>query len=128
MEAIQFVQTTPEQLYTGIKEIVKHQIEELKKDFQPKEPEELLTREQTSNLLKIDKSTLWLWTKKGKLNAYGIGNRVYYKRSEIEKAIVELKYKKVMRATVNQPIKLTYKAENLGKYKGTTHYKFQKRV
>lgn len=92
MKNIQFIQFTPEELFNGIKEIVDKQFEELKSQFQPKEPEELLTREETAELLRIDKSTLWAWSKKGKLQAHGIGNRVYYKRSEIEKAIIELNY------------------------------------
>jgi hypothetical protein len=29
---------------------------------------------------KIDSSTLWAWTKNGKLKVYGIANRRYYKR------------------------------------------------
>lgn len=52
--------------------------------------EELLTRTETVELLKINLTTLWNWTKKGKLTAYGIGNRVYYKRGEIMKALVTL--------------------------------------
>jgi hypothetical protein len=54
--------------------------------------EELLTRTETVGLLKINLTTLWNWTKKGKLTAYGIGNRVYYKRGEIMKALVEFKH------------------------------------
>jgi len=57
---------------------------ELSKQFQPKQPTEYLTRQEVADLLKIDLSTLWHWTKKKTLNAYGIQNRVYYKRSEIE--------------------------------------------
>ncbi len=53
--------------------------------------EELLTREETVKLLKIDSSTLWHWTNKGKVSAYGIASRRYYKRGEIMKALVELK-------------------------------------
>lgn len=56
----------------------------IKENFQPKEPIELLTREETAELLKISLTTLWHWSKKGILPSYGIGNRVYYKRGEIE--------------------------------------------
>ena len=54
--------------------------------------EELLTREETAQLLKIDISTLWNWTKKGKIISHGIGNRVYYKRGEIKKALVKFNH------------------------------------
>ena len=63
------------------------QITELKQNFQPKVPNEYLTRNELADLLKCDLSTIHNWTKKGKLNPYGMGNRVYYKRSEVESAL-----------------------------------------
>jgi hypothetical protein len=74
-----------------IKSTVKEQIEELKNSLNPNNQEELLTREETYKLLKIDSSTLWAWTKKGKLNAYGIANRRYYMRSEVLDCLILLK-------------------------------------
>ena len=41
-------------------------------------------------MLQIDLSSVHNWTKKGTLTAYQIGGRVYYKRVEIETAIVQL--------------------------------------
>ena len=67
------------------------ELKEIKQNFQPKEPVELLTREETAEYLKIDSSTLWSWTKKGKIKAYGIGHRVYYKKHEIDEALVRIK-------------------------------------
>ena len=85
MSAIQFIGTTPADLVHEIKSAIIPELkEELSKEFQPKQPTEYLTRTEVCKLLKIDLSTLHRWTKSGKLNAYGIGNRVYYKRSEIE--------------------------------------------
>ena len=52
--------------------------------------EELLTRAETTEFLKINSTTLWNWTKKGKVTAYGIGNRVYYKRGELKKALIQI--------------------------------------
>lgn len=52
--------------------------------------EELLTRAETTEFLKINSTTLWNWTKKGKVTAYGIGNRVYYKRGELKKALIKI--------------------------------------
>lgn len=90
MQQLQFIQITPEQLEEAILKGVKVQLEELKKDFQPKEPTDWLSRSDLKNLLQVDLSTIHNWTKKGKIKAYGIGNRVYYKRSEIEKVIIPL--------------------------------------
>lgn len=53
--------------------------------------DDLLTRDEACKFLKIDSSTLWAWTNKGKVKAYGIGNRRYYKRSELIEALTPLK-------------------------------------
>ena len=70
----------------------KKELEDLKQGFQPKHPVEFLTRQQTADLLHIDLSTLWSWTKKGKLKAYSISSRVYYKRKEVEESFVEVNH------------------------------------
>lgn len=55
------------------------------------ESEDLLTREEACNFLKIDSSTLWRWTKENKIKLYGIGSRRYYKKSELINSLIELK-------------------------------------
>lgn len=87
---VQLIQITPEQLQAAILDGVQNQINELKKSFEPKQPTEYLTRNEVAKMLQIDLSTLHNWSKKGKLTAYGIGARVYYKRAEVENAIVKL--------------------------------------
>jgi len=57
-----------------------------------RDQEELLMRDEAAKLLKINITTLYHWTRKGKLPSYGIGNRVYYKRSEIMNSLVKVKY------------------------------------
>lgn len=73
---------------------LKNQIKELKQNFEPVKPTEFLTRNELAELLKCDLSTIHNWCKKGKINPYGIGNRVYFKRSEIESLIIPLTNKK----------------------------------
>lgn len=83
---------TVEQLEQLIGTSVKNGILELQKQLLDKDnSEELLTREETCNFLKIDSSTLWAWTNKGKVKAYGIGARRYYKRSELMECLTLLK-------------------------------------
>lgn len=54
--------------------------------------DDLLNREQTAELLQINLSTLWAWTKANKLKCYGIsGSRRYYKRSEVLQALTLVK-------------------------------------
>ncbi len=87
---IQLLQTTQEQLVEDIVRELRKEIHHLKKEFQPKEPEEYLTRGEVAKMLKVDLSTIHLWSKSGRLKRYGIGKRVYYKRSEIESELEEL--------------------------------------
>lgn len=78
---------TPEQiesLFAGLQ----NQLTELKQNFEPKIPNEYLTRNEVAEMLKCDLSTIHNWTKKGKLIPYGIGNRVYYKRNEVEAVLL----------------------------------------
>lgn len=90
-QTIQFVATTPQQLSEMIGKHLSEQINQIKQSIP--QPEQLLTREETAKLLQVDLSTLWAWSKKGKLKSYGIGNRVFYKRSEIEAALIPLNEK-----------------------------------
>tara|TARA_R110000868_G_scaffold93190_1_gene258036 strand:+ start:2001 stop:2279 length:279 start_codon:yes stop_codon:yes gene_type:complete len=70
--------------------LIENEIVSLKANLQPKQSERLMTRTETADYFQISLSTLWHWTKKGMLNSYGIGNKVYYKLNEIEKRIVML--------------------------------------
>lgn len=90
MAQIQFLQVTPEQLQNAIIEGVKTQLEDFKKEFQPKQPTEYLTRHEVAALLKVDVSSVHNYTKRGTLQAYQVAGRVLYKRSEVEASIVAL--------------------------------------
>jgi hypothetical protein len=79
----------PKNLQNDI-DYLKSELEDLKKNFQPKEPTEYLTRNNVAKLLKIDLSSVHNWTKRRILQSYQIGGRVYYKRDEVENAIVKL--------------------------------------
>lgn len=92
MDTVQFIQTTPQQLADLITEGVRIQLQEFKKNLDNQQAnDELLTREETCKFLSIDSSTLWAWTNKGKVKAYGISARRYYKRSELLESLKLLK-------------------------------------
>ncbi|MCB0455464.1 MAG: helix-turn-helix domain-containing protein [Aequorivita sp.] len=71
-------------------QFIKQNLQDLKTHFQPKQPTEFLTRQEVAELLSIDISSVNNWKNKGILKAHKIGGRVFYKRSEIESAMVEL--------------------------------------
>lgn len=82
---IQFIQTTPNELVTELKNaIIPELYRQLSEQFQPKQPEEYLSRNQVCELLKINLSSLWRWTTKGTLIGHNIEGKVLYKRSQIE--------------------------------------------
>jgi hypothetical protein len=83
---------TIEQLQQLIGTSVRNGIQEFQKELQTKDnSEELLSRDETCQFLKIDSSTLWAWTNQKKIKAYGIGARRYYKRSELMECLTLLK-------------------------------------
>ena len=73
---------------------VKKQLSELLEKFEPKAATELLTVTETVDLLKVDRSTLFNWHKKNLLIPFGLCGRVYYRRSDIESALILLGNKK----------------------------------
>ena len=90
--AILLQSLTVEQLQQLVSTSVRTGIQELQKELQTKDnSEELMTREETCQFLKIDSSTLWAWTNQQKVKAYGIGARRYYKRSELLECLTLLK-------------------------------------
>ena len=89
MDAItQLHGTTPEKLTENILIGVRAQINELKKEFQPKEPEEFLTRKATAELLKISLVCLHDWCNKGIIKPYKLGNRTYFSRKELVESVL----------------------------------------
>ena len=73
---------------------LKNEVSEIKKHLQNVAPLELLERSDVAELLNVTFTTLHDWVKKGVLPAHKIGNRVYFKRSEIESALVTIKHRK----------------------------------
>ena len=90
MNELSIVQVTPESLEQLIKKVVKVELASFLEMFKPKTDDELLKPKQVAKLLKVDVSTVHRRTEKGILNKYGNGGSAYYKKSEVENAIVKL--------------------------------------
>ena len=80
-----------------LQDLIGKSLEEVIKNNSQNNPpdQELLTRKEACKLLKVDSSTLWRWTNKGKVTAYGIGSRRFYKKEELLNSLVMLNSKKV---------------------------------
>ena len=62
---------------------IEEELKNIRENFQPKEPTELMSRQEVVDYLKISFPTLHQWTNHGILVSYRMGNRVYYKRGEV---------------------------------------------
>jgi hypothetical protein len=82
---------SPEELTKLISDGIKGQLDDLKKLIDVRDPNELLSRDEACKYLQIDSSTLWHWTNKKKVIAYGIGNRRYYKKAELVESLIPVK-------------------------------------
>lgn len=65
---------------------------ELIQTSQPSEPnpaDDLITPKEACELLQCTHVTLWRWEKKGRVQAFGIGGKKFFKRSELLQSIVK---------------------------------------
>ncbi|MDB4752598.1 helix-turn-helix domain-containing protein [Winogradskyella sp.] len=84
MRHLNTFQTTQDQLVARV-------VSELKNELkQATFTEQYLTREEVSKLLKISLSTIHNWTKRGILQPFQIGGRIYFKASHIECSMIKL--------------------------------------
>lgn len=66
---------------------IERKIKELGEHMQPKEPPAFLSRKEVAATFGVTLPTVHDWTKKGLLKSYRMGNRILYKRHEVEAAI-----------------------------------------
>lgn len=90
MKKVIFLEVTPEQLQEQIQNGIEEQLNHFLENYKPKQPEDYLTRNEVAELLSVDLSTIHNWCKKGKLKPLGLGNRVYFLRSEIQESLKRL--------------------------------------
>lgn len=89
MNSIQITQLTADQF----REEIRAGVESILNNFlksQVNSGEEIMTRQEVADLLQVNLSTVHNWCKRGKLKPRGIGNRVYFKRSEVEACLRQI--------------------------------------
>ena len=95
MQQIAITQLTPQDLKQLIKEAIQQERASYEESLSNTEVDRLNSREKTAtDILDVDLSTLHRWTQQGKIKAHAIGNRIYYKDSSIEEALIEIKPKR----------------------------------
>jgi len=84
---------SPEQFKELIKGVIKTELEDLKRELSTQSSkEDLMSREEVLELLKINPSTLYRYQNSGKIPVHKFANRCYYKRSELMQCLIQLKY------------------------------------
>jgi hypothetical protein len=90
MENLILTKITAEELSQMITNAVNEAVKNINIE-QPITPsQELLSRKEVADKLKISLVTLNDWTKKGIVNSYAIGGRILYKASEINKKLTKI--------------------------------------
>ena len=80
---------TAEQLQEQFVKLHK-ELADIRNKINGKPDNDLLTRKETADILKISLPTLWAWTNKGIIPAYRIGNKVRYKKADILTALKQM--------------------------------------
>ncbi len=83
MHQVQFIQVSPQELATLIQESVKQSLLIPPTSSIESKQKEILTRIETANLFSISLVCLHDWIKKGIIKPYKVGNKTYFKRSEV---------------------------------------------
>ena len=83
MTQVQFIQVTPQELAELIQESVKQSLPSLPLPQIDSNQKEVLTRTETAKLLSISLVCLHDWVRKKILKPYKVGNKTYFKRSEV---------------------------------------------
>jgi predicted DNA-binding transcriptional regulator AlpA len=87
---IRIYNLSPDEFKESIRSIVRELMPQQKKNSKNiQTTDDLLTDEETLKLLKCSKQALWNWRKNGILPSYRLGNRVYYKKSDIFNKLVK---------------------------------------
>ena len=90
MSQLFITQVSPGELQTMINEAMASQLKSIQLSSTTSH-EEYLTTVEVSKLFKISISTVHNWRKSGTLLAFQIGGKVFFKRSDIDNAVVQLK-------------------------------------
>jgi len=82
-KTIEITELTVEELSDIVAEKLVEKIKHYLTDLQSNQADVFLTRTEAADFLKINSTTLWHWTNKGKIKCYGLGNRKYYNKKEL---------------------------------------------
>jgi excisionase family DNA binding protein len=82
------------QIFTNIsedrfKELIREVVREEITVLNHTETEDLIKAKNVCDYLQVSKVTLYKWIKQGKITGYYLGSRLFFKKSEIENALIK---------------------------------------
>jgi excisionase family DNA binding protein len=101
MSQILFTGITLNELAERIGQVIDSKIRDFAPYQKTEKQSDYITRAEVARLLKISLPTLNEWTKLGWLQSYKIGNRVLYKREEVESSLHEVSFRKYKKGGIN---------------------------
>ena len=98
MEQIILQGITAEELFKRLDNMIKDQMALFSKQLKNSNPnssdQDLLSRKEVCQILKISLPTLNTWTKEGLIPSYRIGTRILYKSEDVNSALNKRKFTK----------------------------------
>ena len=85
-----FHNINPDDFFSRMKEIIAEMNNSNSSQIQIEKADELMTKQEVALYFKRTTETIADWTSKGYIQLYGIGTAEYYKRREIENAVIPL--------------------------------------
>ncbi|CAI9678933.1 helix-turn-helix domain-containing protein [Elizabethkingia anophelis] len=87
MPELKLVHIPKEELIQEIVKVLDKALEKLNINKEAQQEKEFYTREEIAKLLNVSYVTLFNWNNDGKLKANKLGNRVYYSKEDLKKAL-----------------------------------------
>lgn len=93
-KTIQITEVTVDELADSVADKLMLKIENYLKELSKKQNDEILTRQEVADYLRISLVTIHSWNKHGILNPIRMGNRIFYKKQDILDVLEQQKINK----------------------------------
>ena len=93
-KTIQITEVTADELADAVADKLMLKIENYLKELSKKQNDEILTRQEVADYLRISLVTIHSWNKHGILNPIRMGNRIFYKKQDILDVLEQQKINK----------------------------------
>ncbi|MBR9847650.1 helix-turn-helix domain-containing protein [Tamlana crocina] len=93
-KTVQITEVTVDELADAVADKLMFKIENYLKELSKKQNDEILTRQEVADYLRISLVTIHSWNKHGILNPIRMGNRIFYKKQDILDVLEQQKINK----------------------------------